>query len=111
MVQNISEVRPADAITIISVICSTIGVGGIISGAISRRLTRSEQEAAEKEKTRQKETVLMLKGIKAAGDLSLATAVALKRGYANGEVEKGIESFEAFDKEFEQFLIEQSARK
>ena len=100
-----------DVITIISCIASTIGVGGIIGGAISRRLTRSEKAAEEKEKARTKETVLLLTGIKAAGALSYATAVALKRGHANGEVEKGVKAYEEWEQELDTFLIEQSAKK
>lgn len=103
--------RETDALTIISCIASTIGVGGIIGGVISRRLTRAEAAAEEKEKARTHETVLLLTGIKAAGALSYATAVALKRGHANGEVEKGVEAYEEWEQELDKFLIEQSTKK
>ena len=100
-----------DAVTIISCITSALGVGAIISGTISRRITKAEEDAAEKEKARTKEIVLLLTGIKAAGALSYATAVALKRGHANGEVEKGVEAYEEWEQELDKFLIEQSAKK
>ena len=100
-----------DAMAIISAVTSALGVGAIISGMISRKLTRAEEEAAEKEMARSKEIVLLLTGIKAAGALSYATAVALKRGYANGEVEKGVEAYEEWEQELDKFLIEQSAKK
>ena len=99
-----------DAVTILSTLTSALGVGAVISGVISRRLTRAEEEAAEKEKARAKEIVLLLTGIKAAGALSYATAVALKRGHANGEVEKGVEAYEEWEQELDKFLIEQSAK-
>lgn len=100
-----------DAVTIISCITSALGVGAIISGTISRRITKAEEDAAEKEKARTKEIVLLLTGIKAAGALSYATAVALKRGHANGEVEKGVEAYEEWEQELDKFLIKQSAKK
>lgn len=100
-----------NAVAILSAITSALGVGAIISSMINRRLTRAEEEQAEKEKARTKEIVLLLTGIKAAGALSYATAVALKRGYANGEVEKGVEAYEEWKQELDTFLIEQSAKK
>ena len=100
-----------NAVAIITAITSALGVGAIISSMINRRLTRAEEEQAEKEKARTKEIVLLLTGIKAAGALSYATAVALKRGYANGEVEKGVEAYEEWEQELDTFLIEQSAKK
>lgn len=99
-----------DASTVISILISALGVGGVISGIIGRKLTRAEEKNNEREKERQQETELILKGIKAAGELSLATAIALKRGHANGEVEKGIESFESFNKDMENFLISAASR-
>ena len=98
-----------DVITIISVIVSTLGVGEIISGYINRRLIKAEKEREEAEKARTQETVLLLTGIKAAGALSYATALAMKRGHANGEVEKGVEKYEEFNRELENFLIKRSA--
>lgn len=98
-------------ITIISCITSTLGVGAIISGVVSRKLSKAEQNADEKEKARTEEIVLILSGIKATGALSYATAMALKRGHANGEVEKGIESYTAWEKELDTFMMEQTARK
>ena len=98
-----------EVITIISAITSALGVGAIISGTVSRKMAKAEKEAAEKEKDRAKEIILLLTGIKAAGALSYATAVALKRGHANGEVEKGVEAYEEWDQKLDKFLIEQSA--
>ena len=100
-----------DIIPIISCISSAIGVGAIISGVISRKLTKAEREAEEKEEARTKEMILLLTGVKAAGALSYASAVALKRGHANGEVEKGTEVYEKWEKDLDNFLVEQAAKK
>lgn len=99
-----------DIQAVVSVAISALGVGAIVSGAVNRRLTKAEQAAEEKRKAQEKETVLLLQGVKAAGALSYATAVAMKRGYANGEVEKGVQQYEEYTAELDRFLIEQSAR-
>lgn len=97
-------------ITLISVIASTLGVGATIAGIINRRLAKVEAEAEEKEKARAAEMVLLLTGIKAAGSLSYASAIALKRGHANGEVEAGVKDYEEWSKKLDDFLIQQSVR-
>ena len=111
MVRNISGViNGMDAITLISVIASTLGVGTALAGTINRRLAKVEAKAEEKENTRAKEMILLLKGVKAAGSLSYAAAVAVKTGHANGEVEQGLKDYEAWDKELDTFLVEQSVK-
>lgn len=99
-----------DIQAIASVALSALGVGAIVSGAVNRRLTKAEKAAEEKAEAQTKETVLLLQGVKAAGALSYATAVAMKRGHANGEVEKGVEQYEHYTAELDRFLIEQSAK-
>lgn len=97
-------------ITIISAILSALGVGAIVSGAINRRLAKAEKTADEKQAAQTREIILLLQGVKAAGALGYATAVAMKRGSANGEVEKGVDQYEQYTAELDRFLIEQSAK-
>lgn len=97
-------------ITIISAILSALGVGAIVSSAINRRLAKAEKTADEKQAAQTREIILLLQGVKAAGALGYATAVAMKRGSANGEVEKGVEQYEQYTAELDRFLIEQSAK-
>lgn len=100
-----------DAVAIVSCIASALGVGAIVSGFLNRKLAKAAQRAEEDEKTRQHETVLILKGVKASGALSYATAMAIKRGHANGEVEKGVEAYEEWEKDIDSFLVEEAAKK
>lgn len=99
-----------DFVTVLSAALSALGVGAIVSGAINRKLAKAEQAAEEKQEAQSRETMLLLQGVKAAGALSYATAVAMKRGYTNGEVEKGVEQYEQYTAELDRFLIEQSAK-
>lgn len=100
-----------DIVPIISVVLSALGVGAIVSGTINRRLAKAEKAAEEKQQAQARETMLLLQGVKAAGALSYATAIAMKRGYTNGEVEKGVEQYEQYTAELDRFLIEQSAQR
>ena len=100
-----------DAVAIVSCIASALGVGAIVSGFLNRKLAKAAEKAEEDEKTRQHETVLILKGVKASGALSYATAMAIKRGHPNGEVEKGIEAYEKWEKDIDSFLVEEAAKK
>lgn len=100
-----------DAVAIVSCIASALGVGAIVSGFLNRKLAKAAQKAEEDERARQHETVLILKGVKASGALSYATAMAIKRGHANGEVEKGVEAYEEWEKDIDTFLVEEAAKK
>lgn len=100
-----------EVVTILSCIFSTLGVGAFVSGVLNRKLNKAAEKAEEDKKARQRETVLILQGVKASGSLSYATAAALKRGHANGEVEKGIEEYEAWEKDLDGFLVEEAAKK
>ena len=62
-----------DAVTIISCITSALGVGAIVSGVLNRRLTKQEAKAEEDERARQRETVLILKGVKASASIQPIT--------------------------------------
>lgn len=99
-----------DIQAVISVGISALGVGAVVSGAINRKLMKAEAAAEKKREAQQRETMLLLQGVKAAGALSYATAVAIKRGHANGEVEKGVQQYEDYTAELDKFLIEQSAK-
>lgn len=90
-------------------VAGLLGVGGIISGLVVRRLNRMDKRMADQEKRRIDETVLILKGIESIGDLSEATATAVKTGHANGEVTAAVESYRGYKKEWRESVIRGSA--
>lgn len=97
--------------TIASVLISALGIGGIVSGFVNRKLTKAEKRAEERQEAQNRMSILLLQGIKATGALGYATAVAMKRGSANGEVEKSVEQYETYSKELDKFLVEQVVKK
>ena len=81
---------------------------------------RQEQETAER-KERQKIMderhdrqehllMMMLKGLRAQGALTNATAMAVKNGRANGEMEAGLKRYEAYESEYEAFVDKLGAK-
>lgn len=57
---------------------------------------------------RREEAILMMQMQWASNKLSYAVAMALKRGSPNGEVEKGIASYESAKKAYREFLNKQA---
>jgi hypothetical protein len=90
---------------------SVLGVGGIISGAVLRRLDKMEKRQDKREEARKQESVLVIKGLKACGHLSEATAIAMKRGHANGETETALEYYKDFTDNLNDFLLQQNAER
>lgn len=58
---------------------------------------------------RKQETLLALDLQMATAKLSFATAMAIKRGRPNGEIEEGVDAFESAKKRYLDFLNEQAA--
>ena len=81
---------------------------GIFLFFFQRSQTEKDKAVADDHKARCKESLLSLEMITAAADLSYATAIAVKRGYANGEVEIGIASYEKAKENYRLFMTEQA---
>ena len=69
----------------------------------NKRQKKREEEEAAKESARISRDKLQLDLLLATTKLSYATAVAWKRGKANGEVEEGIEQYEKAMESFQDF--------
>lgn len=80
----------------------------VFMACFNRRQKKRDAAAVEHAEARKQESLLSLKLQMATAKLAYATAVALKRGRANGEVEEGIEVYEAAKKEYLAFLNEQA---
>lgn len=74
----------------------------------NRRQTKRDKDVDEMAKIRQEEGLLSLEMTMATAKMSYATAMALKRGHANGEVEEGIEAYEEARKKYLNFLNRQA---
>lgn len=95
----------------LTIIISVLGVGGVISGVVLRRLDRMEKKQDSREEARKEESVLVIKGLKAVGHLSEATALAQKRGHTNGETETALEYYKDFNDDLSNYLLRQNAER
>lgn len=95
----------------LTIIISVLGVGGVISGVVLRRLDQMEKKQDSREEARKEESVLVIKGLKAVGHLSEATALAQKRGHTNGETETALEYYKDFNDDLSNYLLRQNAER
>lgn len=80
----------------------------IIAAVIAYRINKKSDARYEESKKQQEDRVkaekLSMEMQLATADLAYATAMAIKRGKANGEVEKGVKSYEKAKKDYFEFI-------
>jgi|GEM_PF-1082705 len=97
---------------LIAVICTIVSaLGGALIYFLQRHFKRMEKHAEANEERRTKKDLLVLKSLKAIGDLTCANAIAIKQGHCNGEVDAAKKSFEAVEKELDAFILESAVKK
>jgi len=84
---------------------------GAIVYFIQRHFKQHEKRAEEAEERRTQKDLLVLKSLKAIGELCIANAVATRQGHANGELTAAQKDFEAVDKELNDFILKSAAQK
>lgn len=83
-------------------VCPSIIVG-IVMAFWNSRQNKANADRKKQEDMRYKSEILRIDLLVATAQLSYATAVALKRGYANGEVEEGVKAYNAALTKFREF--------
>lgn len=84
-------------------------ITGVVMAAFNKRQKRQQEKDEKREFLKCKESKLNLDLTFASAQLAYASAVALKRGYANGEVEQGIEAYDKALEAYRKFEREQMA--
>lgn len=97
-----------DWIQVITALISAASV--IIVARINVDSRRHMKKSEEREKIRNKGTLIQLKMMQANTKLTDAIAIAIKRGYPNGEVEAAQKEIAEVEKEYNQFMIEMTAK-
>ena len=64
----------------------------------------------ERDESKRKENLLILKSIDAVGKLTYADAIAIRDGKTNGEMKAAIEAYKKADEEMYEFLLEQTTK-
>jgi len=86
-------------------------VGGAIIYFLKKHFKQLEIHTQEAEDRATQKDVLILKSLKAIGELTVANTAAVRNGHYNGETEKAQAEFESVDKELHAFLIDTAAKK
>lgn len=85
----------------------------IVSGTVLFLLKRffKKRDNAERQHTeaRKQENILILKSIKAIGELTQANSIAIRDGKTNGELKHALADYEKVDGELYGFLLNQNA--
>lgn len=76
---------------------------GITMALWNNRQNKANADQKKREDLRYKSEILRIDLLVATAQLSYATAVALKRGYANGEVEEGVKAYNSAITKFREF--------
>lgn len=79
-------------------------IAAVIAYRINKKADTRYNEAQKQHDERVKAERLSMEMQLATADLSYATAMAIKRGKANGEVEAGIASYEKAKKDYFDFI-------
>lgn len=98
-----------ELISIIISIAASI-ISGMVLFFLKRYFDKKEKSEAEKEKSRQKENVLILKSIDAFGRLTYADAIAIRDGKTNGEMKDAVQSYIAIKSELYDYLLDQNSK-
>lgn len=79
---------------------------GVVMAYFNRKQSKKDKETEDRADMRKKESLLLLKMQFANGKLAYATAMALKRGKANGEVEDAEKSYKDAISAYNSFVNE-----
>jgi len=97
---------------LIAIICSVVSaLGGALLYFLQRHFKRMEKYAEASEDRRTKKDLLVLKSLKAIGDLCIANSISIAKGHCNGEIEKAKQDFETVERELDSFILESAVKK
>jgi hypothetical protein len=99
-----------DMLTVLAFMGVPSAVTGLCFWTIQRNITKRDAKRDEIDKAREKNELLVIKGIGAAIALGEATARAIKDGKCNGELTAALEYAQKVKHEQKDFLTEQGVK-
>lgn len=78
---------------------------------MQRFFKKKAKKDEERDATKAKENILILKSIDAVGKLTYANAIAIRDGKTNGEMHEAMESYSEAKQEMYDYLLEQNFKK
>lgn len=86
-----------------------LGVSGLVVALFMWRIEKMDRTQARREAARVEESVLIMQGLQAFGHLSEATALALRNGHTNGEMEAALKYYTKARDDINVYLLKQNA--
>ena len=97
---------------LIAIICSIVSaLGGALLFLLQRHFKRVEKYTEDADERRTKKDLLVLKSLKAIGDLTVANATAIRDGKTNGCTKKALADYESVETELNSFILESAVKK
>lgn len=94
----------------IEVICSLIAATSAVAVAfIGRKYAKDQKKIEARAEARARESRLSMNFMAANAKLCVGTALAIKRGHCNGELDAGLEAVAKAEEGYEEFLRETTA--
>ena len=91
----------------IDIVCAAIAAWAALACAIiTSTNARRHKKAEMRAELRSRESRLMLDMIYANSQLTIGTALAIKKGYSNGELDAGLDAVRNCDEKYQEFLQE-----
>ena len=97
-------------VSIIISICASI-ISGMVLFFLQRFFKRKTKKDEERDATKARENMLILKSIDAVGKLTYANAVAIRDGKTNGEMHEAMEAYQENKTEMYEYLLEHNSKK
>lgn len=93
-------------VSIVISVCASV-ISGVVVFLVQRYIKRHEDKENKRNEAHRQENILILKSIKAIGELTEANAIAIRDGKTNGELKHALANYTSVNKELDEFLIEQ----
>lgn len=98
-----------DIAILISIVASIIS--GMVLFLMQRYFKRKSHKDEERDNSKRKENVLIMKSIHAVGKLTKANSIAVRDGKVNGEMHEAMDEYDKVDGEMYNYLLEVNANK
>ncbi len=98
-----------DIAILISIVASIIS--GMVLFLMQRYFNRKSHKDDERDNSKRKENVLIMKSIHAVGKLTKANSIAVRDGKVNGEMHEAMDEYDKADSEMYNYLLEVNANK
>ncbi len=96
--------------SIVISVCASI-ISGMVLFFLQRYFKRKRKEDEERDKTKAKQNLLILKSINAVGKLTYADAIAIRDGKTNGEMKDAMKTYAEVKDELYEYLLEETSKK